>query len=355
MNIYMMAPIGSTGYGYASLNILKSLVSNNNQVGLSIIGNPSLESQEEADIIQQCINTISHIPYDSACLKIWHQFDLLTKPGKGKYFAFPFFEVDSFNSREIHSLQFPDEIIVSSSWAKQILQQNKIDKPIHVVPLGVDLSKFNYQQQNKTKNSNDKYIFCTIGKWEKRKAHDIIIKCFNSAFENTDNVELWMVTHNPFLNKTEEHSWLQQIESCKLKSKIKVFPRLKDHNTVAEIISYSNCGIYISRGEGWNMELLETMAMNKPVIVSDYSAHTEYCNKDNSFLVDMTETEPAIDNKWFFGQSNWGKIDQNQIDQTIEYMRYCYKNHITNNENGLNTAKQLTWKNTCDMLVGCMT
>lgn len=80
MNMYMMAPIGNTGYGYASLNILKSLISNNNEVGLSVIGSPSVESQDEADIIKQCINSISRISYDSACLKIWHQFDLLTRP-----------------------------------------------------------------------------------------------------------------------------------------------------------------------------------------------------------------------------------------------------------------------------------
>ena len=204
MNLYLSAPIGFTGYGYASLNILTNLMKNNHNVGLSLIGNPNLDSKHQVEYVKKAIDQCHQIDYESTCLKIWHQFDLLTKPGKGKYFAFPFFEVDSFNSREIHSLQFPDEIIVSSSWAKQILQQNKIDKPIHVVPLGVDLSKFNYQQQNKTKNNNDKYIFCTIGKWEKRKAHDIIIKCFNSAFENTDNVELWMMCYNPFIGNVND-------------------------------------------------------------------------------------------------------------------------------------------------------
>lgn len=345
-----MTALGNTGYGYVGINILQELSANNN-IGLTLIGGPLAESKEQARIINNAMESSCLIPNDSPCLKIWHQFDLLNKPGKGKYYALPFFEVDSFNQKELCHLNFPDELIVSCEWAKNIIINNGINKHIHVVPMGVDSKVFDHTK-NQTTN---KYVFCTIGKWEKRKAHDVIINCFNSAFDNNDDVELWLVTSNPFLSKEEESQWHKLVDDSKLRSKIKVFPRQPNHESIAKIISYVNCGIYISRGEGWNMELLEFMAMNKPVITSNYSAHTEYCTKDNSFLVDMDDVEPAIDGKWFFGESNWGKIDQNQIDQTIEYMRYCYQNKVDSNENGLNTAKQLSWKNTCDMLVGCMT
>lgn len=345
MNAYLMSPIGYTGYGYASLNILKKAIKNNN-IALNIIGNPNIENEEDAKIIKYAVGLEHLIPYDSTCLKIWHQFDLLSRIGKGKYIAFPFFEVDKFNQKELHSLSFPDELIVSSQWAKNILANNNIKQTINVVPLGVDTQVFDC---NKNKSTNN-YVFITIGKWEKRKAHDTIIECFNKAFNHEDNVELWLVTHNPFLNKQEEQNWINLTLSSKLSNKIKIFPRLSTHNDVADIISYANCGVYISRGEGWNMELLETMAMNKPVIVSNYSAHTEYCNSDNSFLVDMREIEPAIDNKWFFGQANWGKIEDKQIEQTIEYMRYCYKNSIQTNENGLKTAQSLSWDKTTELI-----
>ena len=58
-----------------------------------------------------------------------------------------------------------------------------------------------------------------------------------------------------------------------------------------------------------------------------------------------------MDNKWFFGNSSWAKIDQDQIDQTIEHMKYCYANNIKTNENGLETAKQLTWQNSANQIV----
>lgn len=351
MNLHLMSPIGFTGYGYTGLNILKAMSEENN-IGLTIIGNPNIETQEDAQIIQHCAGLTNIIPYDSICLKIWHQFDLLTRVGNGKYYAFPFFEADKLNDKEVFHLNFADHIIVSSKWAKTILEQNNIRKPISVVELGVDGQIFDSSQYN---NKTNNYVFLTIGKWEKRKSHDLIIDCFSKAFNQNDNVELWMVTNNPFLNPEEEKQWTNLVEKSSLRKKIRVFPRIPNHRALAELISYSNCGIYISRAEGWNLELLETMSMNKPVITTNYSAHTEYCTVDNSFLVDIQDTEPAIDNKWFFGTSNWAKIGDEQIDQTIQYMRHCYSNQISSNSGGLETAKRLTWHNTSNSLIKILT
>ena len=77
-------------------------------------------------------------------------------------------------------------------------------------------------------------------------------------------------------------------------------------------MSKADCGIFPSRAEGWNLDMLEMMALNKSIITTNYSAHTEFCNKDNSFLIDISETEPANDGKWFFGQGNWAKIGEEQ-------------------------------------------
>lgn len=347
-----MSPIGYTGYGYAGLNILTALQKLSNNIGLTPIGQPHIDTEEDNLMIQTCANQTHLIPYDSPALKIWHQFDLLTRPGSGTYFAFPFFEVDTLNQKEKHHLNFVDHLVVSSDWAKDILSKNGINKPVSVVPLGVDTNIFSSKLDNANKTPN--YIFISIGKWEKRKAHDTLIECFNKAFQPRDNVELWLITHNPFLSPQEEAEWIGLIDKSPLKNKIRVFPRLQTHQQLAEVISYANCGVYISRGEGWNLELLETMSMGKPVIATDYSAHTAYCDKDNSFLVDIEETELAIDNKWFFGTSNWAKIGSKQIDQIIDRMRHCYSNKISTNSGGIQTAARLSWENTAKSLTGCM-
>jgi hypothetical protein len=352
MNININCPIGGTGYGIAALNIIKEL-NKQSKVSLFHMGNPIIDNQSDYDIIAECINRQADFDYNAPFLKIWHQFDLAGKIGNSKYFAYPFFESTKFSNRELHHLKFPNHIIVSSSWAKDIVLQNKIDKPISVVPLGVDRSIFN-QENFGSNNINDRYIFITVGKWEKRKSHDVILELFEKAFDTNDSVELWMVTHNPFLDEEKEQYWMDMVSDNKMKSKIKIFPRLSSQSELARVISYSHCGLYISRAEGWNLDLIETMSMGKPVIVTNYSAHTEFCNSDNSYLVDIDSMESAKDDLWFNGTGEWAKIGQEQKDQIIAYMRDCYKNRILTNDNGIKTAEEFSWKNSADKLLGCM-
>lgn len=352
MNLHWMSPIGFTGYGYAALNTLKALDAKLHNIGLTLIGQPHIESEIDAALINKCVNQTHLINYEDPCLKIWHQFDLITRPGRGKYYVFPFFETDILSQKDIYHLKFADHIFVASEWAKNILTNNQIDSPITVVPLGVDRSIFDSELDNSQNNAN--YIFASIGKWEKRKGHDTLIDSFNRAFESNDNVELWLLTHNPFLSPEEEAYWIGLVDQSKLKNKIRIFPRIQTHKQLAEIISYTNCGVYLSRAEGWNLELLETMAMNKPVIATNYSAHTEYCNQDNCLLVDISANELAIDNKWFFGTSNWASLEQSQIDQIIHYMQKCYNDRLSKNNSGLETAKRLSWENTANIISGCI-
>jgi glycosyltransferase involved in cell wall biosynthesis len=350
MNINLHAPIGVTGYGHVAFNLLKELTKNH-KTCLTPIGNPKAESPLDLALINHAMDLSISMGYDTTCLKIWHQFDLLTKPGRGKYIAYPFFEIDTFNSLEKYHLNFPDQLIASSQWAKQVLLDNDIKRDIDIVHLGVDNSIF-YPREVPTKPQN--FIFVTVGKWEVRKSHDIVIECFNKAFSNEDNVELWMITHNPFLNEQQEQEWLSLVNRSKLRNKIKVFPRLPTQHNLAEAISYADCGLYLSRAEGWNLELLETMAMNKPVIATNYSAHTEYCDSKNSYLVDITEKELAEDGKWFHGDGNWAKISDKEKDQIIDYMKYVYTNKISSNPEGLNTAQKFTWENSAKQLVRCI-
>jgi glycosyltransferase involved in cell wall biosynthesis len=352
MNINLYAPIGITGYGNVALNLLKQLVKQEHNICLTPIGNPKVESESDLDLIHHAVGLGSNIDYNATCVKIWHQFDLLTRSGNGKYLAYPFFEIDTFNTLEKHHLGFPDKLIASSQWAKNVLLDNGIKKEIDIVHLGVDNTIFYPRELKNTRPNN--FIFITIGKWEVRKSHDIIIECFNKAFSNQDNVELWMVTHNPFLNEAQEKEWLSLVNTSKLKNKIKVFPRLPNQENLAEVLSYADCGLYVSRAEGWNLEILETMAMNKPVITTNYSAHTEYCNTKNAYLVDITEKELAEDGKWFHSDGNWAKIGEKEKDQIIEYMKYVYDNKINTNLEGVQTSQNFTWENSAKQLVRCI-
>lgn len=349
-SININCPINGTGYGVTSLNIVKAINDQNINISLFPIGN-NIEVNSEADktLIQSLLKNNESFNYQSPCLKIWHQFDLSSRIGNGHYYSFPFFEIDKLTDKEKHHLNYCDYIFVASSWAKKILINNGVTKPIYVAPLGVDTSIF--YEKIKIRLQKPNYVFFHIGKWEHRKAHDFLIQAFSAAFQPSDNVELRLLPFNPFLNEQETQYWFNMVGSSPLRDKIRIFDRLQTQYDLAEFIDQGDCGVYLSRAEGWNNEIPESMAMNKPIIATNYSAHTEYLTSDNCFLVDVEETEPANDGKWFNGFGNWAKLGQKQFEQTVQHMRYVYSNNIKENPSGLITAKKYSWNNTANIIL----
>lgn len=351
MSINLYCPINSTGYGIASTNILKALIPKT-PLSFFAIGQPNVNSQEDYDLISSLLLKQENFDANATCLKIWHQFDLAERVGRGKYFAYPFFELDTFSDREKKHLSIPDGIFVSSQWAKDVISQNNIKTPTHIVPLGVNTNIFN--QSLFEKPSHNKYVFLNIGKWEVRKGHDVLVDIFLKAFPNEEDVELWVVASehtNSYSSKEQLQEWKNKYSVDK---RIKISTGVSSQLELAHIISQASCGIFMSRAEGWNLELLECMAMNKPTIATNYTAHTEFCNKNNCYLVDIQEKEKAFDGKAFVGQGSWGKIGQKQIDECIDHMRFVYKNRIENNNEGLKTAQYFSWNNSADQILRCI-
>jgi len=139
-----------------------------------------------------------------------------------------------------------------------------------------------------------------------------------------------------------------------LGSKIRIIPRQATQKEVYNIMSQTHCGVFPARAEGWNLELLEMMAMNKPVITTNYSAHKAFCTKDNAMLVDIDELEDANDNKYFHGFGKWAKFGDKQVKQFKDYMMYAYKNRLNTNPNGLKTATKFSWENATSILIECI-
>lgn len=345
------APICGTGYGLTSIHLLRELNKYYDITLFPISSRLDVEYQEDYDSFIELVDNNKSFDENAPCIKIWHQFDLASRIGKGPYYAFPIFELDTFTPKEKNHLNACDHIFVCSQWAKSIIESNNITKPTTVIPLGINNDIFSISDAQYDTN---KYVFFSIGKWEYRKGHDVTIECFNKAFSENDNVELWLATHNPFLNKEELDYWHSLVFNSKLSKKIKIFNRLATQKDLSQFIQHGDCGLYLSRAEGWNLELLETICLNKPVITTNYSGHTEFCNDQNSFLVNITETEKAIDNKWFFGDGNWAKITDLQKDQIIHNMRHCYEKDIRSNAGYLSTKTKFTWENSAKKIVQCI-
>lgn len=335
------------GYGAASWNIAKALSELGEPVALFPIGQPHLTTYDN----ELCNNLIEgrRVVYnkDSASLTIWHEYDLFDCLHGSPSIAFPFFEIDEFDPVRKKSLNIPDKLFVTSQWGKGVIEQAGIKKAVDVVPLGVDTNIFSPR-----KSTDEVYRFFTVGKIERRKCTDLLPALLNNAFEKTDNVELHVMCDSPLTQIKQQMPYFRRaFANSPLGDKIHIHELKQTDYELASFIQQMDCGIFMTRAEGWGLPILQSMACGKPIIVTDYSAQTEFCNSENSSLVHIDEKEPAIDNIWFNGQGSWAAINEGQVDQCISYMRTMYKDNVKTNTAGINTANKFTWMNTAKTIL----
>jgi len=348
----MNCPINRTSYGYVSSYFMSNLL----LVGHDIRHAPIGRNDPDPEMVESILPAISRNDYfyDAPCLKIWHQNDLGAFYGKGPRVGFPIFELESFNEVELHSLGNPDHLIVCSQWAKEVIKSTS-KRDASVVPLGYDSRKFK-PQPFKVDGSTylgfnaSTTVFANFGKFEIRKGHDVLSDIFNKAFNEDDDVALVMMPANPFMTNEEINEFVNRYKRSRLKDKIFFIPRLEAQSQVAQVMNSSHCGVFPSRAEGWNLEALEMLACGRHVIITDATAHKEFCNRSNCLLVDMESGyEPAYDGKWFNGDFDWRKIGDSEIDQFVEYMRSVHKKHkegsLTLNNAGIVSTLEYTWEN----------
>lgn len=341
--IDITAPVNNLGYGIASFNIIKALSEMGTPIKYHPIGQP--EDLPNSEFLQDLIDYESKLK-SQASVKIWHQNDIHHHVGKSLHVGFPIFELDTFSEKEIYSIEKNDRIFVCSQWAKEIiLRTTKLEESnVFVVPLGVDTDLFQPFISGRPQT-----VFFNCGKWEVRKGHDILIECFNEAFDHDDPVELWMMCENPFYSPEMQQRWTGLCKNSKLASKIRLIPRQMTHAGVYNLMKQVTCGVFPSRAEGWNLELLEVMACGKPVIATNYSAHTEFCNESNCRLIEIEHNEIANDGFWFNGQGSWAHIGDAQRQQLIDHMKIIHTQKqsgvLSQNMDGIETAKKFSWKN----------
>ena len=358
MNINFMAPINDVSYGIVGWNLLKELdkIANPTLWAVPNINNVH-PTEENHEVVKRCLGRQQNFDYDAPSVRLWHAMDMAQHVGRGIRWGFPIFELDTFPANEVQHLEWLDGILVCSEWAKGMIDEQIGHGNVSVVPLGVDTSIFNLQPANNSPITT----FLNIGKWEFRKGHDLLVDAFNQAFNKDDKVSLWMACHNFFLEPNNNKGvdgnkeWIDLYKNSKLGDKIDILPRMKSQREVAHVMNQVDCGVFPTRAEGWNLELLEMMACGKDVIATNYSGHTEFANVSNCKLLDIDGMSEAYDGKFFFGDGNWAEPN---MDQLVEYMRKVHKckqkGVLGVNNAGIDTARQFSWENSARRLLGAI-
>lgn len=187
----------------------------------------------------------------------------------------------------IDILKSVDYVWVPSKWQLEILVNNGIDRnKISVVNLGVDPKKY-----YPIKRKNEKLRFLHIGTWGYRKSTYEVIEAFSEVFSGNDSVELRLAIHNK-LDKQDGPIETFEKFGLPLNKNIKFLDTLTEENYIDEI---RNADAYLScsRGEGWNLPLIQSIASGVPSIYSKCGGQLEFTKNELGFGIEIIGESPA--------------------------------------------------------------
>lgn len=312
------------------------------------------ESEEDVRILQSQIDNTHFYDPSATSLTIWHPDDLAQSVGRGARCCYSSFELNPIRKKEMHHLQTMDVAFFPSQWACDVAKQSGLEIDVDHFPHGVNRNIFN-EINRPIRPPIEPTRFLSVGKWEVRKGHNILPQVFDSAFTEKDNVELYISHFNPFSTQEELNAWHDLYANMKLKDKVKIVDWGADPRSLAELMRSCDCIVSLSRGEAWNLPLLEAMSCGTHVIATNYSGHTEFLNHKNANLVDINGLERAFDGKWFFGEGEWAYLGKSQMEQSIAHMRnvhkLCQEGILGINNAGIEKAEELTWIRATNVLV----
>lgn len=361
-----LTPYCSTSYGICGVNLLTALNKLEKEVSLfPISGRIEKPADHHIEALEKALEKAKTFDYDAPSLRLYHQFALQESIGKGLKTGYTFFELDTLQPHEVHQLNYLDIVFSPSEWAKKVMIKNGVTTKIEILNPGIDKLIFDQAKPaDITTDQKNTTIFLSCGKWEYRKAHDVILDAFNSAFEPNDNVLLITLCFNPIITNgfngpEESKAWETTYLNSKMgqAKRINVInQRFETQSEIASIMKAVDCGLFPSRAEGWNMPAAEMLYLGKHCIMSDYSAHTEFAKNGGARLIPITELEEAYAPPFFpEGRGNWAGYNKDSFEQFVYLMRQVHYEK-QNGELGINKQGRtlfsdiITWENSAKKL-----
>ena len=354
MDFILDAPINGLSFGNVSYGILRELWRRDANVHLLPLKQfePQSFPQQDKDfwswVNESAQNAHLNIKKDMPSFKLWH-ISGSHERCSAKQALFTFYEMNQPTEVEKNLLNLQDKVFVSSNYSSNILKKHGIKSD--VLPLGFDND---FHKTNKKYLDTDIVHFCLMGKFEKRKHTEKIIKLWCSKYGNNNKYLLTLLVDNPFFQKKDMNNILQNCFEGKNYSNVNILPRLNSNLEVNELLNSIDIDLTgLSGAEGWNLPSFNATCLGKWSLVLNETAHKDWATKENSILVESNGEEESYDGKFFIKGApfNQGTIYTWDRDNVAECMDIAVSKKGQINTAGEDLKNQFSYSNTVDRLL----
>jgi len=258
-----------------------------------------------------------------------------------------YFETDIFPPKWVGFCnKHCDQVWVSSKFNKEVCERSGVEN-VYIVHDGYDPRIFSPNGEKYDLGfPDDTFVFLTVGNSQKRKGTDLLYRAFTEEFDESEKVGLVYKSYAPWAWGAAKYAKEGRIIHIGDVAEKESGPTLVNadipYTQMGSLYRAANCFILPTYGEGAGICCVEAMACKVPVITTNWSAQLDYCNNNNSYLIEGIGFEKA-----FEGMDWQGHWFVPSLDQLKFYMRYVYEHPEMvklKTEQALIDAKQFTWK-----------
>ena len=224
---------------------------------------------------------------------------------------------------------------------KQKVGELRLTKPMEVLFEGVDTNiykktnEFSEEFVEQMNQIEEKFCFLYVGHWlqgdlgQDRKDTGMLVKTFLEKFIKTSHSSFSVIDRRDILKKIND---IRQSVEAKTLPNIYVLHGDLDDEEMNELYNHPKVKVHVSftKGEGFGRPLLEASLSEKPVMVSNWSGHLDFLNKNNAILLPgtMTEVHPsALPEEMRIDKAQWFTVNYQYAAQMMFKVFKEYRNH----------------------------
>jgi len=249
--------------------------------------------------------------------------------------VFPSEWISAFN-KDLHLLT------TMSDYVSQTMINNGLSIPVVEVGVGAD-HILNLEPKPLNHYLGHGFRFLHISSCFPRKGVDALLLAYAKAFNNQDNVTLIIKTF-PNPHNTIEAQISEVKKSYHNIGQIILINEDLPEEAVVSLYKEAHAFVAPSRGEGFGLPLAEAMLFDLPVITTNYSGQTDFCNSGTAWLCDYSFVRAQTHFNLY--HSYWAEPDVNHLAML---MREVYEASPEVIRNRTDAAKkrileQFAWK-----------
>ena len=210
---------------------------------------------------------------------------------------------------------------------------------------GADIEKYKVAKSNFDFSSiKEDFAYLFVGHWmqgalsEDRKNVGLLVKAFFETFKNkSKKPALILKTSQVGSSYMDRDEILKKItaikESCKSNNLPNVYLLHGEFTDIEmnEIYNHSKVKamVNLTKGEGFGRPLLEFSLVNKPIITTNWSGHTDYLDPEFVTLLPgtLTNVHPSAANNMLLQEAQWFSVDTGHAGHFLKDVFENYKGY----------------------------